>query len=72
MVGGGHATDVSSCSTYSSVVSRDLVRILFTVASLNDLKILGRDIQNVYLTAPTQEKIWTIAGPEFDQRRDVK
>ena len=23
------------------------------------------DIINAYLTAPTQEKIWTILGPEF-------
>ena len=65
MVAGGHETNVPSRITYSYVVSRDSVRILFMIAALNDLKVLGCDIQNAYLTAPTREKIWTIAGPEF-------
>ena len=53
MVAGGHTTDVPTSLTYSSVVSRDLVCIMFTVAALNGLKVLGCDIQNAYLTAPT-------------------
>ena len=65
MVAGGHKTEVPHSLTYSSVVSRDSVRIAFTIAALNDLKVLGCDIQNAYLTAPTREKVWTIAGPEF-------
>ena len=63
MVAGGHVTDVPSRITYSSVVSRDSVQILFMIAALNDLKVLGCDIQNAYLTAPTEKKIWTIDGP---------
>ena len=51
--------------TYSSVVSRDSVRIALTIAALNDLKVLSCDIQNAYLTAKCCEKIWTDAGPEF-------
>ena len=65
MVAGGHVTDVPHSMTYSSVVSRDSVRIAFTIAALNGLKVLGCDIQNAYLTAPTREKVWTMAGPEF-------
>ena len=65
MVGGGHQTTTPSTLTYSSVVSRDSVRILLTIAALNDLTVLACDIQNAYLTAPCREKIWTIAGPEF-------
>ena len=65
MVAGGYVTDVPSSITYSSVVLRDSVRILFMIAALNDLKVLSCDIQNAYLTDPTQEKIWTISGPEF-------
>ena len=65
MVAGGHVTETPSALTYSSVVSRDSVRIALTIAALNDLKVLACDIQNAYLTAPCREKIWTIAGPEF-------
>ena len=65
MVAGGHTTTTPSSITYSSVVSRDSVRIALTIAALNGLKVLGCDIQNAYLTAKCQEKIWTIAGPEF-------
>ena len=65
MVAGGHVTDTPAALTYSSVVSRDSVRIAFTIAALNDLKVLSCDIQNAYLTAKCREKIWTRAGPEF-------
>ena len=65
MVAGGHVTEVPTNLTYSSVVSRDSVRIALTIAALNDLKVLACDIQNAYLSAPCREKIWTIAGPEF-------
>ena len=54
MVAGGHVTDVPSSITYSSVVSRDSVHIIFMVAALNNLKVLGCNKQNAYLTAPTQ------------------
>lgn len=65
-VAGGHTTDVpDSIITYSSVVSRDSVRIALTIAALNGLKVMACDIQNAYLTADCREKIWTIAGPEF-------
>ena len=65
MVAGGHKTATPSSLTYSSVVSRDSVRIALTIAALNDLKVLACDIQNAYLTAPCREKIWMTAGAEF-------
>ena len=65
MVAGGHTTDTPSSITYSSVVSRDSVRIALTIAALNGLNVRACDIQNAYLTAPCREKIWTVAGPEF-------
>ena len=65
MVAGGHTTSTPSTLTYSSVVSRDSVRIALTIAALNGLKVLAADIENAYLTAPCREKIWTVAGPEF-------
>ena len=61
----GHKTGAPTSVTYSTVVSRDSVRVLLTVAALNDLNILGADVQNAFLTAPNKEKCWMIAGPEF-------
>jgi hypothetical protein len=63
---GGHTTEVPDyLITYSSVVSRDSVRIDLTIAALNGHKVMACDIQNAYLTADCREKIWTVAGPEF-------
>jgi hypothetical protein len=52
-------------STYSSVVLRDSIRIVFTLAALNDLDVLSADVQGAYLNAPTKEKVYTTAGLEF-------
>ena len=65
LVAGGHTTDTPSSITYSSVVSRDSVRLALTIAALNGLDVLGCDIQNAYISAPCREKIYTIAGREF-------
>ena len=65
LVAGGHTTDTTASVTYSSVVSRDSVRIAFLIAALNDLDIMSADIGNAYLNAPNKEKIWTVAGHEF-------
>ena len=65
LVAGGHQTEVPTESVYSSVVSRDSVRIAFTIAALNGLDVLAADVQNAYLNAPTKERCYTIAGPEF-------
>lgn len=64
-VAGGHVTDPPASITYSSVVTRESVRIALLVAALNDLEVLSADIQNAYLHAKCREKIWCIAGPEF-------
>ena len=39
-VGGGHLNQVSPSPSYSSVVSRDSVRIMFLITALNDLDVL--------------------------------
>ena len=56
MVAGGHTTYTTSSITYSPVVSRDYVRIALTIAVLNDLKVLGCDIQKAYLTTKCRGK----------------
>jgi hypothetical protein len=68
-VAGGHMTETPASLTYSSVVSRDSVRIAFLIAALNDLDILSCDISNAYLNAPCREKIWFVAGPKFGSRQ---
>ena len=58
-------TKAPNVSTYASVVSRETVRIALTYAALNDLEVKGADIQNAFLAAPCEEKIYTRLGPEF-------
>ena len=64
-VAGGHLTDPPTSMTYSTVVSRESVRIAFLVAALNGLDVLAGDIQNAYLNAPTKEKNYFYAGDEW-------
>lgn len=64
-VAGGHMTDAPESITYSSVVSRDSVRIAFLYAALNGLSLWAADVTNAYLNAKAREKIYCIAGPEF-------
>jgi hypothetical protein len=49
------------------VVTRESVRIMFLIAALNDLDVLGADVQNAYINAKTDERVYTIAGPEFGE-----
>ena len=65
LVADGHKTDAPECSTYSSVVSRESVRIALLYASLNDLDVLSCDVANAYLCADCKEKVWIRAGKEF-------
>ena len=66
-VAGGHMTDPPASMTYSSVVSRETVRIALLLAALNDLDVCAADIGNAYLNAPCKEQIWVTAGPEFGE-----
>ena len=53
----GHKVATPASITYSSVVSRDSVRILLTIAALNELEFRAADIQNAFLTAPNLGKM---------------
>jgi hypothetical protein len=68
-VAGGHMTEAPAALTYSSVVSRESVRIAFMAAALNGLDVLAADAQNAYLNADCRESVYTIAGPEFGAAR---
>ena len=61
-VASGHLTDAPDTITYSSVVSRDSVRIALLLAELNGLDIMACDVGNAYLNAPCREKVWFQGG----------
>jgi hypothetical protein len=65
LVAGGHVTAPPAVLTFASVVSRESVRIALLLAALNDMSVLGADISNTYLTAPTTEKVWTVLRPKW-------
>lgn len=67
LVAGGHKTDPLAQLTYSSVVSRESVRIGFLIAAMYDIEPLAADIGNAYLNAPTKEKYYIITGLEFGE-----
>lgn len=69
LVADGHLTDTPSSVTYSSVVSRESVRIAFLIAALNDLDVQMADVGNAYLNAKCREKVYFIAGIEFGQHK---
>ena len=65
LIAGGHLTETPNALTYSSVASRESVRITFTLAALNNLNILTADSRNAYLNAPYTEKVHIKCGLEF-------
>lgn len=66
MVAGSCTTNTPPSMACSSTISRDSVRILFTIATLNSLDVLSADMQNAYLATLCREKVHTTTGPEFD------
>ncbi len=65
LVAGGHVTEPPSVLTYASVVTRESVQIALLIPALNDMSVVGADISNAYLKAPTMGKEWTILGAEW-------
>jgi hypothetical protein len=57
--------DTPKDTTLASVVSCDSVKIMYPLAVLSVLDILGTDVQNAYINAPTKERVYSIAGKEF-------
>ena len=65
LVADGHKIPDPAFSTYSGVLLRESVRIVFTYAALNKQDIMAADTGNAYLQAPTSGKYYTNFGPEF-------
>ena len=66
LVAGGHKhKDVPAHLVYSSVASRDSVRICMMLAALNGLDLKSADIGNAYLNARCKERVHVKVGPEL-------
>ena len=61
----GHKTLDSTASSFAGVVSCESIQIGLTYDALLGLPVIGRDIQNAYLQAPSLEKHFIVCGPEF-------
>ena len=67
LVAAGHLTPDPIESIYSGVVSIRSLRLVIFLAKLNNLEVWGDDICNAYFEAKTKEKLYIVAGPEFEE-----
>ena len=64
-VAGGYMTEPPSSMTFSTVATRESVRIALLLAGLNGLDVQAADISNAYLNAPCRKLICIVTGTEF-------
>ena len=72
LVVGGHKVDSSAYNTYASQVDTLSVLLLFLVCKHQKLSLMTADVSTAFPTAPTSEKVWCTAGPEFGPREGSK
>ena len=65
LVAQDHMAKALATIMYASVVSRETIRILLVISTINDLDVHFGQILNAYVQAPNTEKVWTNLGPEF-------
>ena len=63
----GHLTPEPIENIYYGVVSLRNLRLVIFLGKLNNLELWGADIGNAYLEAFTDEKLYIVAGPEFQE-----
>ena len=66
-----HKVETPASITYPSMVSRDNIRIVLLITSLNDLDLCACDMGNVYLNTTYREKLWTIIWPNFGSEKEA-
>ena len=66
VVADGHLTPGPVESFFSGVVSLINLKLVIFLGKLNNHELWGCDIGNAYLEAPTEEKLYIVAGPEFE------
>ena len=67
LVADGHLTHESIENIYSGVASRRNLSLVIFLGKLNHLDLWGADIGNAYLEAFTDEKLYIVAGAEFQE-----
>ena len=65
-VTGGHVTGPMEDNVFAAVVKMPNIQLVLLLVALNDLQVLMGDIKNAYLYAKMHEKVFIIAGEEFD------
>ena len=63
----GHLTPEPIENIFSGIVSLRNLRLVIFLGKLNNLELWGADIGNAYLEAFTDEKLYIVAGPEFQE-----
>ena len=66
LVADGHLTPEPVESIYSGIFSLRNLKLVILLGKLNKLELWGADIGSAYLEAPTEEKLYIVAGPEFE------
>ena len=68
LVANGSVVDDCGMSHSSTVVKGISVRLLDVIADKFGLRTLCGDVSNAFILAPSREKVFTYAGPEFGDR----
>ena len=59
----GHKTPDLTNSSFAGAVSWESIRIVLTYAGLIGLPVIGGEMKNAYLQAPSSEKHFIVCGP---------
>ena len=71
-VAGFHRTEPPVTINCASVFSQETVCLCLMIYAINYLEFKASYIQNAYITAPCQEKVWIIFGPKWGNNAGKK